>query len=346
MKMVFKMLMTTAALVSLLSMAKAEDTVVKLGMARSISSGATLIAIARGYFKQVGIKIEAEDLDSSADAIALLAQNQYQIVEGGVSAGYFNAFTKNLPIVMTSSRASSPVGHWLMIRPDLKDVIKSPKDLKGRIIASNGPGSVSTYELGKMLEPHGLTIADIDVKIFPFPQYAVAFANKAIDAGLVIPTWTSEFPQKGIALPYISADEVIKPSPITIAVTSLNTDWAKKNPEAAKNFFLAYQRGVRDYCQAYHDGSIRKEMIELLVKAGINRDPAFFDTAFWNTRSADGQINVASIMDMQEWYVKNKFTSQVFTAERVIDHSYVNYANEKLGPFVLENKESKKEGCR
>ena len=336
---------TAAALACAATTASAED-VVRLGMARSISSGATLIAIARGYFKDVGIKLEAEDLDSSADAIALLAQNQFQIVEGGVSAGYFNAFTKDLPIVMTSSRASSPIGHLLMIRPDLKDVIKSPKDLKGKIIASNGPGSVSTYELGKMLEPFGVGINDVEIKIFPFPQYGVAFANKAIDAGLVIPTWTSEFPQKGLAVTLVAADEVIKPSPITIAVTSMNTDWAKKNPQVAKNFFVAYQRGVRDYCQAYHDGSTRKEIIAELVKYGLNRDPAFFETAFWNVRSADGLINVASVMDMQEWYVKNKFTSQVFPAEKVIDHSYVNFANEKLGPFTLENKDSKKDGCR
>ncbi len=337
--------LATAAAIGLSPAAHAED-VVKLGMARSISSGATLIAMARGYFKDVGIKLEAEDLDSSADAIALLAQNQFQIVEGGVSAGYFNAFTKDLPIVMTSSRASSPIGHLLMIRPDLKDVIKTPADLKGKIIASNGPGSVSTYELGKMLEPYGLKISDVEIKIFPFPQYGVAFANKAIDAGLVIPTWTSEFPQKGLAVTLVEADKVIQPSPVTIAVTSMNTDWAKKNPQVAKNFFLAYQRGVRDYCQAYHNGSTRKEIIAELVKYGLNRDPAFFETAFWNTRSADGLISVASVMDMQQWYVANKFTGQVFPAERVIDHSYVNYANEKLGPFVLENKDSKKEGCR
>ena len=233
-----------------------------------------------------------------------------------------------------------------MIRPDLKDVIKTPADLKGKIIASNGPGSVSTYELGKMLEPYGVRISDVEIKIFPFPQYAVAFANKAIDAGLVIPTWTSEFPQKGLAITLVEADKVIQPSPVTIAVTSMNTDWAKKNPDVARRFFLAYQRGVRDYCQAYHGGSTRKEIIGELVKYGLNRDPAFFETALWNVRPADGLINVASVMDMQKWYVENKFTNQVFPAERVIDHSYITAANEKLGKFELENKASTKEGCR
>jgi hypothetical protein len=35
-----------------------------------------------------------------------------------------------------------------------------------------------------------------------------------------------------------------------------------------------------------------------------------------------------------------------FTADRVVDNRYVDYAVSKLGPFVLENKESKLAGCR
>ncbi len=57
-----------------------------------------------------------------------------------------------------------------MLRPDLNDSVKSLKDLKGKVVASNGQGSVSTYEIGKMLEREGLTLADIDLKILPFTQ--------------------------------------------------------------------------------------------------------------------------------------------------------------------------------
>lgn len=339
-------LVATLACLAFPDTGAAQETIVKVGMARSVVTGATLMADAHGYFKDVGIKLQFEDLDSSADAIALLAQNSFQVVEGGVSAGYFNAFEKDLPIAMVASRVSTPILHILMIRPDLKDVIKTPKDLKGRIIATNGPGSVSTYEIGKILEPYGLSIADVDVKIFPFPQYAIAFNNKAVDAGLVIPTWTSDLDKKGFAIPLVYADEVIKPSPVALAVTTINTDWAKKSPEVAKNFFVAYMRGVRDYCQAYHHGSTRKEMIDLLVRYGIDRRPEFFEENPWPAREADGHINAASVIDMQAWYVKNKFTNKVFPAERVIDNSYVDYADAKLGPFTLENQDSPLQGCR
>ena len=83
--------------------AAAED-VVHIGMARSVSNGAELIAIEKGYFRDAGIKVEMEDIDTSANTLALLAQNRLQIVAGGISAGYFNGSRR------TSRSPSSPTG--------------------------------------------------------------------------------------------------------------------------------------------------------------------------------------------------------------------------------------------
>src|SRR4030081_186434 len=161
--------------------AGAQEVTVKVGAVRSISTVAILWAVEKGYFKDYGIKVATETLDTAANSIALLAQNQLQLVEGGISAGYFNALEKNLPVTMVMDRVTSPLGHHLMLRPDLKGQVTRLRDLKGKVIASNGQGSVSTYEVGKMLETDGLTIADVDVKVLPFNQMAIAFANKAID---------------------------------------------------------------------------------------------------------------------------------------------------------------------
>ena len=149
--------------------AAAEDTV-KVGIARSTSNAAELMALKHGYFKEAGIKLEWDDIDTTANVIALLAQNQYQIVAGGISAGIFNALEKNLPITILSDRVSTPIGHNLMLRPDLKDTVKSLKDLKGKVVASNGQGSVSTYETGKMLEargPHDRRRRPEDIPVHP-----------------------------------------------------------------------------------------------------------------------------------------------------------------------------------
>ncbi|MPZ40788.1 MAG: hypothetical protein GEU95_22600 [Rhizobiales bacterium] len=335
-----------ASLLAGLTAASAQETTINIGLVRSISNGANLWGIQKGYFKQAGIKLKIEDLDTSANSLAMLAQNRFQIIEGGVSAGYFNGLQKNLPIAMVVDRVSSPLGHNLMLRPDLKGKVTRLRDLKGKTIASNGTGSVSTYEVGRMLETDGLTIADVEVKVIPFPQMAVAFRNKAIDAAIVIPPFTGQFIDGGFAVPFKDPDDLVKPHPLSIAVSMINTDWAKANDRVARAYYGAYLRAVRDYCQAYHGGPNRAAMIDLLIKTKTETRPQLLHKYPWPARSPNGTINADSVMDMQTWYAENKMTSANLPLERIIDTSYVREAAAKLPPFVVENKDSKLPGCR
>jgi NitT/TauT family transport system substrate-binding protein len=222
------------ALLGGVATAPAQETTINIGLVRSIANAANLWGIEKGYFKAVGIDLKMELLDTSANSLAMLAQNRLQIVEGGVSAGYFNGLQKNLPITMVVDRVTSPLGHNLMLRPDLKGQITRLSQLKGKIIASNGHGSVSTYEVGRMLETDGARIADVEVKVIPFPQMAVAFRNKAIDAAIVIPPFTAQFSDGGLAVPFKDPDDLVKPHPMSIAVSMINTEWAKANDRVAR----------------------------------------------------------------------------------------------------------------
>lgn len=341
-----RILLAALALFGGMCATRAEETTIHIALVRSISNGAELIALDRGYFKEYGLNVVIEDINTSANTIAMLATNRLQIIAGGISAGYFNALQKDVPITIIADRVSTPIRHNLMLRPDLKDQITDIKQLKGKVIASNGAGSVSTYELGKMLETAGLKISDVDVKILSFPQMGTAFANKAIDAALVIPPFTYEFLDQHLAVEFAETDKLVQPNPMTIAVIMVNTDWAKQNREAMQGYVTAYLRGVRDYCNAYHHGSIRQEMIDSIVRHGSERNPKLLNDYPWVARSPNLRLNVASMLDMQDWYVANKFSAAKLPAERLVDMSYADAAVKKLGPFVLENKESKLVGCR
>src|ERR1700716_478651 len=218
--------------------AQAQEVTVKVGTVRSISTATILWAAEKGYFKEYGIKVVTETLDTAANSIALLAQNQLQLVEGGISAGYFNALEKNLPITMVLDRVSSPLGHNLMLRPDHKGQITQLRQLKGKTIATNGSGAVSTYEVGKLLESDGLTLADVDIKVIPFTQYALAFTDKAIDAAITIPPFTAQLLDGGHAVNFKDPDDTVKPHPLTIAVSMGHTHFAKANRELMPNYHL------------------------------------------------------------------------------------------------------------
>ena len=335
-----------AALLGMSAPANAEETTVRVGIARSTSNAAELMALKRGYFKDAGIRLQWDDIDTTANVIALLAQNQYNIVAGGISAGLFNGLEKNLPIIMLSDRVSTPIGHNLMLRPDLKDSIKSFKDLKGKVIASNGQGSVSTYEIGKMLEREGLTIADVDLKIMPFTQMGLAFRNQAIDAALLIPPFVWQLAEQGLAVPFGNVDDLVQPQPMTIAVIMANTDWIKSNPDLVQRYMTAWLRGARDYCNAYHGGSDRAEVIGELVDSKTEPHRDLLEKYPWPARSPNGKINTASMLDINSWYVANKLSAQTFPPERLVNATFIEAAAKQLGPFQLENKDSKLAGCR
>src|SRR5262245_19313859 len=161
-----------------LGSAMAQETTVKVGVVRSVVTAVNAIASDKGYFKAVGLRAEVSDLETSADSLAMLAAGQFNMVEGGVAASYFNALQKNFPITIISDRTQTPNNHRMLVRKDLEGELRDLKSLKGKTIASNaGPGGIATYEIGRMMESVGLSIKDVNTKVIPFPQMSIALAN-------------------------------------------------------------------------------------------------------------------------------------------------------------------------
>ena len=334
------------AMICAASAAMAQELTVKVGIAKALATAATMIAIEKGYFKEAGVKVEIEDLDSSANVMALLAQGQLQIVEGGISVGYFNALERGLPITIVADRVSTPLSHKLLLRSDLVGTIKTPGDLKGKIIASNGPGAVTTYEVAKILAKDGVGVKDVDIKVLSFVNMGIALTNKAVDAALVIQPWASQYAAQGIAKVFADPDDYADPKPLTIAVNLINTEWAAKNKEVVRRYFLAYQKAVYEYCQAYHGGKNRQEVIDILVRTGLETRAEVLNSYPWPARNPNGHINTPSLLDMQKYYIKEGLATKEQPLEKLVDNQYVDYATEKLGAFKLENKASTLAGCQ
>ena len=316
---------------------------VKVGWVPAMVSSPIMIAKEKGYFTAAGIELELESVTTATDAMAHVGTNRMQVLEGGVQANYFNALASKYPIIIAGDRASTPLGHLVMIRPDLKDEIKSLKDLKGRTISIAGAGSIIAYEMDKLLQTVGLSLKDTTVKVMPIPQLPVAFANKVIDAADVYAPMTHQLEQQGIAVRLVDPDDVL--TNMVVAVSIINTDWAKQKPAVVEGFFFALLRGTRDYCQAYHGGKNRKEIEEIIIRTGIEKRPQILALP-WPSRRATGVVDPAAIEDIHVWYRANGFVKGEVPRDRLVDNAFVNAANAKLGPFVIENAASKLQGCK
>ena len=338
-----KRLMSVAAAlaVALCTPAVAQEPI-RVAWVKALVAGPLMIAKEKGYFTREGLNVEFELAASSSNLMPMLATGRLHMLEGGVQANIFGAIAQGLPIIIAGDRASEPTGHHLLIRPDLKGVVKSIADLKGRSFAVGAGISIFHYEMDRLLNTAGLSLRDVELKNIAVPQLAAAFRNGAVDAGLVYTPFTRLLPAQGLAASLLEVDHHLKKA--TGGVTMINTDWAKRKPDEVKRFFMGLARGVRDFCQAYHHGSNRAEVQSILMKSDVVDDPAMFDN-FWGSRKVSGEADVENLFDVYEWLVKQGAVAGGLTREKIVDNSFARAANAALGPFVKENRDDRTPGC-
>lgn len=343
----FRIATAAAALIALSNnVADAQSRLkIEIGNVSSLSGGPVYIALEKGYFAEAGFDVELHPFASAADMAALLATGRLKIAAGAVSVNFFNSLEQGFPTKIILSRNVSPTYHYLLVRSDLRNVIKGPRDLKGRTIASNARGSITTYEVGKMLEAGGLTLKDVELKFMSFGQMPIGLVNGALDAALMIPPLMEVTVSKGIAFKLLAPEDVVTALPIVIAVKQINTDWAAKNEKAVYTFVEVIMRAVREYCTAYHNGPNRAEVIRHLAKHSGLSDPQAIDQMEWGARDPEGRVFEASVMDVQDFYFKEGLIQKKFAMRDIEDDRYRKAALAKLPPFRLAHDDGKP-GCR
>ena len=255
-----------------------------IGVVPSVPAGATYLAVEKGYFNEAGIEVDLQNIESSSTAMALLASNRMQVVEGGVAPNYWNALASGLPVIMALERASSPLYHDVLIRKDLVGKIKTPADLKGRPVAEVSPGSSAHYEVGQVLESAGLTLKDIDIKYIPFPQMGLALANGAVDVAFEVPPFGEMVIDAGPRREMDRSRGLHQGAALELRRLFRQHRLDQANPDLAKKFFLALVKGGRDFCQAYHHGPNRDEVVDIMFKYKVG--PSATSSTRWLGRRA------------------------------------------------------------
>jgi NitT/TauT family transport system substrate-binding protein len=339
-----RILLSFALLVALAAPASAQK--LTIAVVPSVPGGTTYVALDKGYFSDAGLDVDIERIDSLGKAVAFLATNQMQVAQGGINAGFYNSVAQGLPVALALESGSSPTYHQIIVRTDLKDQIRNPADLKGRAIGLSSPGSTSMYEVSSMLASAKLTLKDVEPKNLAFSQMAAAMANGALDAAMEVAPFTERMIEQKIGVPWIDPDDYIHPLPMSSVGYVVNTDWAQKNRDTARKLFVALARAGRDYCQAYHHGPNRAEIIDIFLRNRIGTDRDLLDRMAWQARSVNGEFNIASILDMQGFFQREGTIEKTSAAEKLVDASYAADVAKELGPFELINKTSPLKGCR
>lgn len=321
-----------------LSPAQASE--IRVALVNTSSDAPFYIADKRGYFRDEGLTVSFTSFDSGAKMVAPLGAGQLDVGGGAASPALYNAVERGVNIRIVADKALNTKDYSfqsLLVRKDLLDsgAVKSIKDLKGRKIAISAAASSDNSVLNEALKSAGLTFADAEKVYLGFPQHAVAYQNKAIDASITTEPTTSFILKEGTAARLATSDSFY-PNQQT-SVVLYGGDFAKNRPADAVKFMKAYLRAVRDYNDALKGGKLAgkdaEAIIAILTEASKIKDPEVYRMMTPNGCNPNGHVNAASLRKDWQFFKDQEMLSGKVTPDQVIDTSFVDAALKELGPY-------------
>lgn len=311
-----------------------QETVVKVGMKQVVSDAGILIGMAKGYYNELGIKIEPVQFNSGQEMINQLAAGQLDVGATVTASGLFNAMSRDIPVKIVADKGINVPGkgyYRLVIRKDLIDTIKDYTDLRGKKIAIVGTASLDEIALTRVLEKGGLTVQDIDMQVIrAFPDMLVSLGNKSIDAAMIIEPFVTQGMSKGLLDPW--KDPVEYDPDAQTALLVFGTSMTKNAP-VANRFMTAYIKSMRDYNDAFFKGKDQKQIIDILCKYSVTKDQNLYEKMFPTGLNPDGYVRMKGIEMDLAWYKQNNLLKSDLQVQDVIDNQFVDFALKILGKY-------------
>ncbi|NPV78743.1 MAG: ABC transporter substrate-binding protein [Firmicutes bacterium] len=310
------------------------EVVVTVGMKRAPSDCGLLIGSYKGYYKELGIRLEEIQFNTGQDMINLLGSGQLDVGCTVTAAGLFNAILRGIPIKIVADKGTNVPGlgyYRLVIRKDLAGKIKDAKDLRGRKVAIVGTASLDEIALDRCLNSGGLTTKDVDLQIIrSFPDILAALSNGSIDAGMVIEPFVAQGAEKGIIDRWKDPSEYDPHAQTAILV--FGPSMASK-PEVAKRFMVAYLKALRDYNDAFFKNKGKDEIVKILAETSTVRDPKVYEKMFPVGLNPNGYVRMKGVQMDLDWYKAHGLLKGELKAEDVVDNQYCDFAVSVLGEY-------------
>ncbi|MBI4321299.1 MAG: ABC transporter substrate-binding protein [Chloroflexi bacterium] len=309
---------------------------VTMGGIRGVSDAGDFIALEKGFFREQGLDVESLAFDTGAKMMAPLATGELDVGATAPAAALFNAVAREITIKIVADKGSVPQKdsfQSLLVRQDLIDSgkVKDYANLKGLKVALVFTGVSGHVELDNALKKGGLKLEDVEVVAIPFPDMAVAFANKSIDAAINIEPFVTDAQEKKLAKVFKMSNEFYPNH--QQAVVLYSPEFVKNKPDAAKRYMVAYLKAVRYYNDAFvkKDKKAMDEVIDILAKSTAVKNKDLYAKMTMPGLDPDGRVMIDSLKFDQDWYMAKGFQKEKADIDKLVDTSFAKYAVEQLG---------------
>ena len=302
---------------------------VKVSYVKALDQAPLFVGIDRGYWHAQGIDIQAEPVQSAADAIAFLANGELDLTVGLVAVPFFNAIQRGLDVRIIAPVAYVPL--WtVLVRKDLWDsgTVRALGDLHGRRIYSVAPGSGANYARLKWQEAAGVRSEDVETINMPLPDTLLAMANGQLDAGSSFSEpWSTRMLLDGTAVVLDSGPPIERLSVTLMAGPRLRHE----QPELGRRFMLGFLQAVRDL---QTDEQLKSDATVDILARWTGQPPELVRELRYLPRFDPNQLlDVDSVLDQQRVHIAAGATTytEPLPADRLIDTQFTEYAVQQLG---------------
>jgi ABC-type nitrate/sulfonate/bicarbonate transport system substrate-binding protein len=310
---------------------------VRIGVVGSTSDAGIYIAAEKGYLREQGIDVDLSQFQTGPEMVPPLANGQLEIGGGAPSAGLVNALGREIPIRIVADKGSTPRGFGylgVLVRKEIVDsgAFQGCPSFKGWRVGFAGEGITTDPAFDRLMRECGQTIADVEPVLLRYPDMPAALRNAAVNAAWMLEPGLTRAVADNIAVLYKRNDEFYPDQ--QVAVLMYAPHFIASQRDVAQRFMVAYLKGVRDYNDAFTRGVGKAEIVDILTRTTVMKDPALYDQTGPPGLNPDGYINVRGFGDDIDWWVAKGLLATRVDPNSIVDHSFADYAVERLGKYV------------
>lgn len=234
--------------------AAAEDIKVAVGMAGGVNQVPSLVAKAKGFFKEEGLDVDVRALPRGSIAIDAVSNGSLQFAEAA-NAAYFEAVAKGVPLVSIGVSSRGYTGKLLVANRNAG--MKTLADLKGKHLATQVGTGMYTVLL-MLLEKQGMKLSDFDVTNLRVVDMPTAMATSDnIDAVLGWEPSIQRIVQAGKGKVLLTSKQLEDMAGITYPfLVATSQSYLKEHADIVQKFMNGYAKADK-YIASHHEETVQ-----------------------------------------------------------------------------------------
>jgi len=304
---------------------------VRVGVLKLTSSAPLFVGVEKGFFRAHGIEPELVYFQAAAPIATAVAAGQLDVGATGLTAALYNIVLGGEKLWIVADKGRDWPGfplNAIVVHRDLWEAgVRSVEALRGRRVGVTQLGSTFHYQIGNILEQHGLSVND--VRIVPLQAMGAALEalkGRQVEVVVLPQPFPGRAEAEGFGRIVAWAGDLFP--------WQISAIFYAKGFAADRRRALEFMKGYVRSSRFYHDAIVRdgrpgagphyEELVAITARY-TGAAPEIIRLGF-PYQDRDGRLLVEDIGRQMQWWVRHGFLKTAVPLREIVDPSFVEAA--------------------